>query len=131
MKDFKIIIIAYGYRTSFIIKAEDSSESIENAIVDKLGENSVKWDTTGFYDTSRKWITYEEVINDRGPNKQKKSLELSWEQEHLNEGRYNLNMVAIDAKIREIITAIKLEEAKIADRENAILNSAPEVSVAT
>ena len=63
--------------------------------------------------------------------KQKKSLELSWEQEHLNEGRYNLNMVPIDAKIREIITAIKLEEAKIADRENAILNSAPEVSVAT
>ena len=63
--------------------------------------------------------------------KQKKSLELSWEQEHLNEGRYNLNMVAIDAKIREIITAIKLEEAKIADRENAILNAAPEVSVAT
>ena len=63
--------------------------------------------------------------------KQKKSLELSWEQEHLKEGRYNLYMVAIDEKIKEIITAIKLEEAKIADRENAILNSAPEVSVAT
>jgi len=56
---------------------------------------------------------------------------LSWEQEHLKEGRYNLNMVAIDEKIKEIITAIKLEEAKIADRENAIINSAPEVSVAT
>ena len=63
--------------------------------------------------------------------KQKKSLELSWEQEHLNEGRYTLNMVRIDDKIREIITEIKLEEAKIANRENAILNSAPEVSVAT
>ena len=63
--------------------------------------------------------------------KQKKSLELSWEQEHLKEGRYSLNMVAIDEKIREVITAIKLEEAKVADRENAILNSAPEVSVAT
>ena len=74
MKDFKIIIIAYGYRTSFIIKAEDSSESIENAIVDKLGENSVKWDTTGFYDKSRKWITYEEVINDRGPIQTKEVL---------------------------------------------------------
>ncbi len=56
---------------------------------------------------------------------------MSWEQEHLKEGRYNLNMVAIDEKIKEIITAIKLEEAKIADRENAIINSAPEVSVAT
>ena len=63
--------------------------------------------------------------------KQKKSLELTWEQEHLKEGRYTLNMVRIDDKIREVITAIKLEEAKIADRENAILNSAPHVSVAT
>jgi len=40
-------------------------------------------------------------------------------------------MVRIDDKIREIITEIKLEEAKIANRENAILNSAPQVSVAT
>ena len=40
-------------------------------------------------------------------------------------------MVAIDEKIKEVITAIKLEEAKVADRENAIANSAPEVSVAT
>ena len=63
--------------------------------------------------------------------KHKKSLELTWEQEHLKEGRYTLNMVRIDDKIKEVITAIKLEEAKIADRENAILNSAPQVSVAT
>ena len=63
--------------------------------------------------------------------KQKKSLELSWEQEQLKEGRYTLNMVRIDDKIREVITLIKLEEARIADRENAIINSAPEVSVAT
>jgi hypothetical protein len=74
MRDFKVIIIAYGYRTTFVIKAEDSAQSIENAIVDKLGENSVKWDTTGFYDKSRKWITYEEVINDRGPIQTKKVL---------------------------------------------------------
>ncbi len=74
MRDFKVIIIAYGYRTTFVIKAEDSAKSIENAIVDKLGENSVKWDTTGFYDKSRKWITYEEVINDRGPIQTKKVL---------------------------------------------------------
>ena len=63
--------------------------------------------------------------------KHKKSLELSWEQEHLKEGRYTLEMVRIDDKIREIITQIKLEEAKIANRENTIANSAPEVSVAT
>ncbi len=40
-------------------------------------------------------------------------------------------MVRIDAKIREVINEIKLEEAKIANRENTIANSAPEVSVAT
>ena len=40
-------------------------------------------------------------------------------------------MVKIDKKIREVITEIKLEESKIADRENAIQNAAPEVSVAT
>ena len=63
--------------------------------------------------------------------KQKKSLELSWEQEHLREDKYTLNMVRLDDKIREVITAIKIEEAKIADRENAISESAPEVSIAT
>ncbi len=63
--------------------------------------------------------------------KQKKSLELSWEQEHLKEGRYTLNMVRIDSAIRDVIGQIKLEEAKIANRENSINNSAPEVSIAT
>ena len=63
--------------------------------------------------------------------KQKKSLELSWEQAHLNEGSYTLNMVRIDDKIKEVITQIKLEEARVANRENAIANSAPQVSVAT
>ena len=63
--------------------------------------------------------------------KQKKSLELSWEQEFNEYGKYTLNMVRIDNKIREIINEIKLEEAKIADRENSITSSAPEVSIAT
>ena len=40
-------------------------------------------------------------------------------------------MVEIDKKIREVITEIKLEESRIADRDNAIQNSAPQVSVAT
>ena len=63
--------------------------------------------------------------------KQKKSLELSWEQEHLNEGRYTLNMVEIDAKIKSIITQIKLEEARLEDLKIKIADSRPEVSVAT
>ncbi len=63
--------------------------------------------------------------------KQKMSLELSWHQEYNQHGKYTLDMVRIDAKIREVINEIKLEEAKIANRENTIANSAPEVSVAT
>ena len=63
--------------------------------------------------------------------KQKRSLELKWQLEYEQEGRYTLDMVRIDNAIREVITEIKLEESKIADRENAIINAAPAVSVAT
>ena len=63
--------------------------------------------------------------------KQKRSLELRWQLEYEQEGRYTLDMVRIDDKIREVITDIKLEEAKIADRENAINSAAAQVSVAT
>jgi len=58
-------------------------------------------------------------------------LELSWEQEHLNQGRYTLEMVRIDDKIREIITQIKLEEARQQELRNKIAEVRPEVSVAT
>ena len=61
MKEFQVRIYAYGYRTKFNFKCEDSAEAIENAIVDRLGKSDIKWDTTGFYDTRKKWITYEEV----------------------------------------------------------------------
>jgi hypothetical protein len=63
--------------------------------------------------------------------KQKRSLELRWQLEYEQEGKYTLDMVEIDKKIKEVITEIKLEESKIADRENAIISSAPQVSVAT
>ena len=63
--------------------------------------------------------------------KQKKSLELSWEQEHLKEGRYTLEMVDIDAQIKSIITQIKLEEARQEDLRNKISASKAEVSIAT
>ena len=63
--------------------------------------------------------------------KQKRSLELKWEQEHLSNGRYTLDMVRIDDKIKKVITDIKLEEAAIAHRQNVIEGAAPEVSVAT
>ena len=63
--------------------------------------------------------------------KQKRSLELKWEQEHLNEGRYTLNMVKIDRKVREVISHIKLAEAKKEHLQNKIESSEPQVSVAT
>ena len=63
--------------------------------------------------------------------KQKRSLELKWEQEHLSKGRYTLEMVRIDDKVKQIITNIKLEEAAIAHRQITIEGAAPQVSVAT
>ena len=63
--------------------------------------------------------------------KQKRSLELKWQLEYEQQGKYTLNMVEIDSAIKNIITEIKAEESKIADRENAIIDAAPQVSVAT
>ena len=62
--------------------------------------------------------------------KQKRSLELKWEQEHLSNGRYTLEMVRIDDKVKKVITDIKLEEAAIAHRQNTVEDAAPQVSVA-
>ena len=62
---------------------------------------------------------------------QKKGLDLEWEQEHLKEGRYTLNMVKIDRAVREVISHIKLAEARKAHLQNKVEDAAPEVSVAT
>ena len=68
MKKFRIQIRAYDYAVDFQISAEDNAIAIEKAILDKLGQNTVKWEKDGFSDSSRrKWITYEEVINDSRP----------------------------------------------------------------
>ena len=58
-------------------------------------------------------------------------MELKWEQEHLSNGRYTLEMVRIDDKVKLVITEIKLEEAQIAHRKNSVEGAAPQVSVAT
>jgi len=63
--------------------------------------------------------------------KQKKSLELNWEQEYNESGKYTLNMVEIDEKIKTIITQIKLEEARLDDLKIKISESKAEVSIAT
>ena len=61
----------------------------------------------------------------------KKGLDLDWEQEHLKEGRYTLNMVKIDRKVREVLTDIRAAEAEKANAQNRIDDAAPQVSVAT
>ena len=63
--------------------------------------------------------------------KQKRSLELRWQSEYEQSGKYTLDMVEIDNAIKGIITEIKAEEFKIADRENKIRSSAAQVSEAT
>ena len=63
--------------------------------------------------------------------KQKRTLELKWQLEYEQEGKYTLDMVRIDNAIREVINEIKLEESKIANRQNAIENAAAQGSVAT
>ena len=64
MKKFLIKITAYGYITKFIVMAKDTPESIENAILDKLGKNDINWDDSDFYDRRLKWLTFEEVKDD-------------------------------------------------------------------
>ena len=63
MTKFLVNLRAYGYHARFIVEAEDNPESIENSIVDKLGEKGVKWEKDGFTSRSIKWITYEEVLD--------------------------------------------------------------------
>ena len=58
-------------------------------------------------------------------------MELKWEQEHIDNNRYTLEMVRIDDKVKQVITDIKLEEAAIAHRQNTVEDAAPQVSVAT
>ena len=63
-KKFRIKIFAYQLYADFVISSIDSPLDIENAIVDKLGQNDIKWEHLGeMHDPRVKRITYEEVIN--------------------------------------------------------------------
>ena len=62
---------------------------------------------------------------------QKRGLDLQWEQEHLKEGRYTLDMVKIDRKVRDVLSHIKMAEAQREHMRNKVEDSAPQVSVAT
>jgi len=73
MKKFLVNIFAYDYHAKFEVLADDNAESIEQAVLDKVGEKSVKWEATGMYRDTRR-ITYEEVSHDRRPIQTKKVL---------------------------------------------------------
>ena len=64
MKKFLIKIRAYGYLTEFTVMAENSSQGIENAILDKLGKNDINWENSEFYSLTKQWLTFEEVKDD-------------------------------------------------------------------
>ena len=74
MKKFLINIWAYNHHVKFEVLANDNRESIEKSILDKLGEKSIKWETTGMFRDIPNRITYEEVINDRRPIQTKEVL---------------------------------------------------------
>ena len=76
MKKFLITIWAYNHHAKFEIEhAEDTAESVEQAVLDKLGENSIVWENLGNnYNDGINRITYEEVIDDTRPIQTKKVL---------------------------------------------------------
>ena len=68
MRKFLVKINAYQYHTEFEVMAEDKAESIENSILDKIGEKSVEWEYLGeMMDPKMNRITYEEVVDGRRP----------------------------------------------------------------
>ena len=67
MKKFLVKIWAYDHYASFEIEAEDNAKSIEQSILDKIGEKSIKWESTGMFSNIPNRITYEEVIDGTRP----------------------------------------------------------------
>ena len=67
MKNFRVQIRYQGYYADFNVSAEDTAVGIEKSVLDKLGKNEVKFEKDGFTSKTGKWITYEEVSNDRRP----------------------------------------------------------------
>ena len=73
MKNFIVNIWAYDYHGRFEVTSEDDPQSLEKAVLDKLGENSIVWEKTGMFGPLNR-ITYEEVIHDTRPIQTKKVL---------------------------------------------------------
>ena len=63
MKKFLVNIWAYDHHAKFEVLAEDSAISIEKAILDKIGEKSIKWEDLGNSYRDQRRITYEELVD--------------------------------------------------------------------
>ena len=74
LKKFTVKIWAYDHYASFDVEADDNAESIENSILDKIGEKSIKWESTGMFSNNSNRITYEEVIDGTRPVQTEKVL---------------------------------------------------------
>ena len=74
MKQFTVKIWAYDHYANFNVYAEDNAISLEESILDKLGEKSIKWESSGMFKDLPYRITYEEVINDTRPIQKEKVL---------------------------------------------------------
>ncbi len=74
MKKFLVNIYAYDYHARFEVESNDNAISLEQAIVDKLGEKSITWESTGMFSDKLQRITYEEVRYDTRPLQTKKVL---------------------------------------------------------
>ena len=74
LKKFTVKIWAYDHYASFDVEADDNAKSIENSILDKIGEKSIKWESTGMFSNNSNRITYEEVIDGTRPVQTKEVL---------------------------------------------------------
>jgi len=67
LKKFTVKIWAYDHYASFEVEADDNAESIEKSILDKIGEKSIVWESTGMFKDKPNRITYEEVVDGTRP----------------------------------------------------------------
>ena len=74
LKKFTVKIWAYDYHAKFKVLAEDNAPSIEKSILDKIGEKSIVWESTGMFRDIPNRITYEEVIDVTRPVQTEKVL---------------------------------------------------------
>jgi hypothetical protein len=73
MNKFLVNIWAYDHHAKFQVLAEDNAQSIEDSILDKIGEKSIKWESSGMFKDTRR-ITYEELVDDTRPVQTQKIL---------------------------------------------------------